>query len=220
MGGNMAAECDNHGQPLHESLNWSLRRDRGTDELIGLCRGVLADGMLVIHEARYVLEWLDRNEPVRVTFAGKHLHDALSAALLDSQMDAEEEDRLVDVLLRLTGGTLPATGETSFSTALPFDDPAPPVVLRGRGFCFTGKFRFGTRKECELCIETGGGFAHKHPIRETSYLVVGTIGSRDWVHSTSGRKIERAVEMREKGNAIRIVSEAHWAQFVQQSGSC
>jgi hypothetical protein len=42
-------------------------------------------------------------------------------------------------------------------------------------------------------------------------LVVGTIRSRDWLHSTHGRKIEHAVELAGQNHPIAIVSEEHWA---------
>jgi len=37
------------------------------------------------------------------------------------------------------------------------------------------------------------------PRAATSFLVIGAIGSRDWIHSTHGRKIEAAVKLREQG---------------------
>jgi hypothetical protein len=40
--------------------------------------------------------------------------------------------------------------------------------------------------------------------------VIGSIGSRDWIHSTHGRKIETAVAMRERGHSIALVGEEHW----------
>jgi len=41
--------------------------------------------------------------------------------------------------------------------------------------------------------------------------VLGTFGSRDWVHTSFGRKIETAIRYRDKGAPIAIVSEDHWA---------
>lgn len=47
--------------------------------------------------------------------------------------------------------------------------------------------------------------------RRTSYLVIGTFGSRDWVHTAFGRKIEKAVSYRE-AVPLRIVAEEHWVR--------
>jgi hypothetical protein len=42
-------------------------------------------------------------------------------------------------------------------------------------------------------------------------LIVGTFGSRDWVHTSFGRKIEKAVTYRRAGQRLAIISEDHWA---------
>jgi hypothetical protein len=42
-------------------------------------------------------------------------------------------------------------------------------------------------------------------------LVVGLYATESWKHSSFGTKIIKAVDMREAGAPIAIVSEAHWA---------
>src|SRR4051794_28425903 len=95
----MRSYLDDDGQPIEKVLNWDRRLDRGMDELIGIVRGVLADGALVIQEARFLLDWLNRNEPVRRDFFGKCLYDSLRKALDDDELSAEEEDALIGILL-------------------------------------------------------------------------------------------------------------------------
>jgi hypothetical protein len=56
-----------------------------------------------------------------------------------------------------------------------------------------------------------GGSCEGNVTRRTSFLVIGTFGSRDWQHSSYGAKIRRAVELRDSGFALRIVGEDHWA---------
>ena len=46
--------------------------------------------------------------------------------------------------------------------------------------------------------------------KKVHYLVVGEIGNEQWLHSTYGTKIKRAVELREEGHPIAIISEKHW----------
>jgi NAD-dependent DNA ligase len=198
------------GQLVNEGFNWDRRLDRGMDELVGIVRGVLADGVLVIEEVQFLLDWLERNEPVRKDFFGRTLYDALRGVLADDVMDADEEDMLVELLLRFVGGTPRQRSDSSCSTALPLDDPPPHIELVLRSFCFTGKFEFGSRIECQRVVTSAGGLIHKYPICGTNYLVIGEVGSRDWIHSNSGRKIERAIEIREEGHPIKLISERHW----------
>ncbi len=47
--------------------------------------------------------------------------------------------------------------------------------------------------------------------QRTNYLIIGTFGSRDWVHTSFGRKIEKAVQYRIAGCRLAIVGEDHWA---------
>ncbi len=46
--------------------------------------------------------------------------------------------------------------------------------------------------------------------RKLDYLVIGTIGNDQWLHSTYGSKIKKAVELRETGTPLAIVREEHW----------
>lgn len=48
------------------------------------------------------------------------------------------------------------------------------------------------------------------PSGKTRYLIIGDIGSNAWAHSTFGRKIKKAVEVRERGDEISIISEDHF----------
>ena len=50
--------------------------------------------------------------------------------------------------------------------------------------------------------------------KQSQVLVIGAIGSSDWIHSSHGRKIEKAVKYRSAGIPLSIVSEEHWQRFV------
>jgi hypothetical protein len=213
------SELDPDGQPLKLGFNWNRRTDSRTDELIGVCRGVLADGVLVQQEVEYVLGWLLRNPPVRETYFGRELEEGLTAALSDGAVSADEEERIVDLLLKVIGGTPPTFAASSFSTDLPIDQPPPMMQFNGHVYAFTGKFRFGSRNTCEGAVLQLGADVRRQPTRDTNYLVVGEIGSRDWIHSCMGRKIESAIRLRETGCAIKIVAEGHWGSAVKQGAS-
>jgi hypothetical protein len=54
--------------------------------------------------------------------------------------------------------------------------------------------------------------------KRTHYLVIGTFGSRDWVHTSFGRKIQKAMEYHGSGRYPIVVGEDHWATCVQRAG--
>jgi len=50
--------------------------------------------------------------------------------------------------------------------------------------------------------------------KRTRVLVIADLGSRDWIHTSYGRKIERAVEYRQAGVPLVITDEAYWASHL------
>jgi hypothetical protein len=56
-----------------------------------------------------------------------------------------------------------------------------------------------------------GGLPAPSITKKLNYLVIGSVGSRDWAHSTHGRKIEKAVSYRNGGAPLAIIGEEHWA---------
>ena len=108
------------------------------------------------------------------------------------------------------------TGESSLyqepnrSTTLPLDSPIPEIDIEGKTFCLTGQFVFGSTFDCEETITELGGSLADSPTKDTDYLVIGELCSPEWEHTTFGRSIEQAVQLREAGASIAIVSEEQW----------
>ena len=63
-------------------------------------------------------------------------------------------------------------------------------------------------------IEERGGSIKDSCSKKTHYLVIGTFGSEEWLHSTHGTKIIRAVKLKQTGIPIAIVSEKHWTAML------
>lgn len=200
---------------MARSYNGPRITDRSTDELIGLCRGILSDGMVLDAEANYLIAWLESNRLAADSWPGNVLYRRIATMLEDGRLDADEQAELLDLLNETTGMGIPLPEiASSYASALPLCNPPPVVEMPGRSFVLTGKFAGGSRKDCEAMIAERGGLIRPGPANGVDYLIVGAIGSRDWIHSTHGRKIEKAVELRAAGSGIRIVSEAHWATFL------
>lgn len=206
---------DRAGQPINRRYNAARLSDRALDELIGLCRGVAIDGGVALAEAEFLRNWIDCNRDHADDWPANVLYARLSEMLADRVLDRDEERELLDVLHDIVGGGLPvAERVASYSSSLPLDVPAPQMSFPGRRFCLTGKFIFGSRKQCETAIAQLGAEAQSAPSVNTDYLVIGGIGSRDWIHSTHGRKIEAAIKLRERWRRLVIVSEEHWVMSV------
>lgn len=191
------------------------QRDRAADELVGLCRGVLADGNISAGEAGFIKDWIERNAHLATEYPFNYLYRSLHAALVDGVLDPDEELDLLGTLAALVGGETNVQDReqviASLATTLPLCTPVPEIRFSGCVFVVTGTFAYGTRSTVVSAIEDRGGEVRPSVTRKTHYLVIGEIGSQAWKHSSYGRKIEQAVALRDEGLALRIVSEPHWS---------
>jgi DNA ligase (NAD+) len=101
--------------------------------------------------------------------------------------------------------------------ASPFDSPQPKVLIKGKSFLFTGKFGFGSRKECQKAVILRGGISpdQKEVTQFIDYLVVGTEGSKAWSKGDYGNKIEAAILTRRQHGKPAIISEENWAAAIK-----
>ena len=192
-------------------------KDRNIDELIGISRGLLADGEVNENEAKFLLNWIESNfnEFDLNEYPLNTIYDRLKIVLADSILDEDEAKEIKELLENLTGGNPIHEQVKSMSTTLPLCNPFPIVKIENNTFCFTGAFTIGTRIQCEKIVKGLGGFTKKAPTLNTDYLVIGILGNTDWIHSSYGRKIETAVKLRdEKETGINIITEEHFIKFL------
>ncbi len=191
-------------------LNRKSIDDRQIDTLIGLSKGILADGKVNQSEAEFLLTWLIQARTSSENPMILNLLDRVSAMLQDGELDEEESHELMRLLQQISGGEV-ALGELAKPSTLPLNDPMPPVAFSGSTFLYTGTFVYGTRRQCEDATASLGGINAKGVTRTLHYLVLGSYVTDSWVHETYGRKIEKAMTYRAVGLPIAIISEEHWA---------
>ncbi|WP_020407674.1 BRCT domain-containing protein [Hahella ganghwensis] len=185
-------------------------QDRQIDTLIGLSKGLIADGKVNQSEAEFLQTWLVQNRAASDNPIIINLLEKVSAMLEDGMLDEEESAELLGILRRVSGEDS-CLGEAAKTTTLPIIDPMPPLIFEDHSFLFTGTCAFGSRKQCQEATRALGGLVSTSVTKNLDYLVIGTYVTDSWVHETFGRKIEKAVEYRESGVPIAIVTEEHWA---------
>lgn len=188
--------------------------DRHIDTLIGLSKGLLADGKIDPAEGHVLYQWLiqaqaSTNHPVIVNLLSR-----INEMLSDEALDAEEATELFSILQQVAGKPS-VFGEVAKTASLPLCRPAPDVIFNDRTFLFTGTCAFGTRKQCQDATERLGGICVKGVIKSLDYLVLGAYVTDSWAHETFGRKIEKAMQYRNEGVPLAIISEEHWANAGQ-----
>jgi NAD-dependent DNA ligase len=91
-----------------------------------------------------------------------------------------------------------------------YDNPAV-VVIKNRTFCFTGKFKFGSRSNCAEAVQQRDGYWSKGMSAAVDYLVVSSEKDNASGHSS---KIENFNRVRFNGTPSLIITEEKWARFL------
>jgi len=204
-------ELDDNAQPLGTQFNRERRAERDVSELLGLAKGLLADGVVTVDEARHLRAWVGAHSECLGEWPLAPIHERLERMFADGRVSEEERADLQELLQSLVGGDAGVVLGDVATTSLPLDAPAPAITWTGSVFVFTGKFAFGPRAACEAQVRERGGTCEPRITQRTRYVVVGTFGSRDWIHTSFGRKLEKAVQYRGSGTGLAIVGEDHWA---------
>ena len=185
-------------------------QDRQIDTLIGLSKGLVADDSVNQSEAEFLLTWLEQNQyasnPIIINLLNK-----ISGMLDDGVLDSEESSELLSCL-RLISGEKSELGEVAKSSKLPICQPEPIINFEGKSFLFTGTCAFGVRRECEAEVSKLGGKVIKNVTQKLDYLILGTYVTNSWAHENFGRKIDKAMEYRESGLPLHIITEKHWLE--------
>lgn len=203
---------DEQGQPSG-GINRKHRQARSHSEMIGLCKGVLADGIVCSDEARFLFNWFTANPDAASCWPGDKLFQRLEDIWEDGIATEAELADLKELLNHLTGvtdQTLAAELPHNPSSTLPLDDPPPVVEFKGKSFCFTGKMVIGQRSHCQDLTKERSGLICVNPVTTCNYLVIGELGSKDWKQTSYGNKILKAVKFRDNGHPVSIISEQWW----------
>lgn len=213
----LATPKNEDGQPIRM---FRAARDnnetKAIDQLSGICAGILADGVVNEQEAIFFAEWVRQHAPLEPVWPFTDILSRIERIFTDGRCTEDEREELKDIMEALCGRSPASSTQESYSTTLPFTSPPPsPVEFSNRVFNITGKFAFGARKKVIDAITGKNGIAvDSTPTPDSHYLVLGIFASRDWIHTNYGRKIERAVALRDSGSGIAIISEEHWKKYL------
>ena len=191
--------------------------DRDIDELLGICKGIVADGVVNRAELEYIVRWITNHPALHGSWPCDALGRRIKSVLEDNELSGEEAKAIYAFLQALVAPRPDLPSDTVQATALPIDMPEPSIEFLGRSFCFTGTFAFGEKRVCAEAAEDRGAAVLPNVTAGLDYLVIGAFRSEAWIHTTHGRKIERAVEYREKHGKPFIVNEAQWVKALKNA---
>jgi NAD-dependent DNA ligase len=187
---------------------------RQIDELIGLIKGVMADGNVRQSEAEFLVTWLERNKDTLDQWPANAIFPRLKSALSDGNLSVEEEKDIKELLQAALDEDF---ARKAAESGIPYTTPVPQIQFANRTFCFTGKFQSGSRPWLVSQIIARGGMAASKITQDVNYLIVGELNSGDWTQGKHGRKIGKAIKYRNSGYKIVILSEQHWFEQLKQA---
>lgn len=94
---------DEDGQPLNRFFNAARVEGRIMNELLGVIRGVLADGTTNTLEAEYLDRWLKTNYEISCQWPANVIAQHLRQIFADGRVDEDERDSLQSLLGEIVG---------------------------------------------------------------------------------------------------------------------
>lgn len=180
-------------------------------ELQGILHGIIADNVISKEELEGLQDWLADHEHLATTYPYDEIYGLIIGVLQDNVVTADEERMLKAFFTQFAeipkNGRVYTADEAKLITKQGICAVDPEIVFDEHVFCFTGKSAKATRVEIADTVEQAGGKYHDAVVKKTNYLIVGNEGNPCWAFSCYGRKVEKAIELRKKGEHIVIVNE-------------
>ena len=167
---------------------------KALQQLEGFLFGIIADDKLAVEEIIKLKEWIDEH----LFLSGNYPFDVIMASLEKVLEDGKIEADELDYLLKLY---------KQFTAPVESAEHCELSSLENKHCCLTGEFNYGDRNAVSRFIEDNGGIVDSSVKKCTDYVIVGEQGSAAWKQGNYGGKIKKAMELKEKGALIEIISE-------------
>lgn len=184
------------------------------NEFLGLISGIVSDDQINEDEFAYLIEWLNKHADLIDDATVKSVVAKMVEFSKLEQITPSDEEALVSFLKQTAGIRFLETGAVDVHPMDHIADSIESMNHERAAICFTGVFNTGTRKEVEAIAIKLGATPRKDPSKSIHYVVIGSQVSPDWKHTSFGRKIQKAIELRESGHPLIILTEQEWVRFI------
>ncbi|WP_052678269.1 BRCT domain-containing protein [Moritella viscosa] len=196
-------------------FNQQANTDKCLEHLLGICTGLTADRYVSDDEIVFLHHWLCDNPIIEHIWPANQLLELTTDILNDQIIDEDERTKITTLLNQIIGSPTDNGVSSGMSTESPIDFDTD-IKIPNNVFVFTGKFSFGSRKKCEeATVEREGKVGGKDVTFKTNYLVIGGTANDQWKFSSFGRKIQRAMDVRDDDRSnLKIISEEQWSNHL------
>lgn len=181
------------------------------NRFFGFCRGIACDGVIKAREATSVANLISLRQELLKAPGVLEIYNTARDAIADGIVDLEESEEIARAITAIVGDSYADTGlSTAFGVAV-FDEYRFSRFndeLLGSTVVFTGNFRTFPRSRLEERLSTMGAILSNTVNGKTHFLIIGGEASRDWIEMNRGTKMRKAMELRQKSEMPRLVSES------------
>lgn len=189
-----------------EAVRMNLPQEINSVFIYGFCQGLHADHKVTQAESKAFIEML-RNDPslLDAKILDPHRENLRKLTQIEAiwRTHCEQAEDIIFAIL----GVIKNEDAYSDLPALQLDEVDPEDIdFDGANVVFTGEFHLGRSH-----IEEIGSLLRANlqgaPTRDTEFVVVGSIPNPSWKYGKYGTKIAKAIQLKEEGCHIQIVSE-------------
>lgn len=167
---------------------------KSLQELKNIIEKIMSDKKIDKIEVENLKTWLVLHNHLIGNYPFDKINEIVNNVLVDENITKEEYEQLNMVFNEFIN-PLSTTNENS------------NIVFENKLFCLTGSFNSGSKEDIENKIISKGGICNKGLTSKVNYLIVGGAGSEAWKFGNYGGKVQKAMELNEKGKNIVIIGE-------------
>lgn len=187
---------------------------RAIQELHGMLHGIIADLTINREELDGLQDWIEANRPLRSVWPVTEIETVVVKVLSDHRIDEAEHRLMLHYFSQFTNLSINSTLKREMPPLLATELTIggvcavdPEITFTNKRFCFTGISSRGPRKFfAESVVRAGGAFVDS-VTADLDYLVIGDEGNPCWAFTCYGRKVERAVQLRQQGHHVLLIHE-------------
>lgn len=167
-----------------------------------IIESIMSDQKIEDDEIYSLNNWLNDNTQLIGNYPFDKINGIVKSVLKDGNISGEEFNELMSAFKQI----LNPVQENKCIVDIEFS---------GKTFCLTGTFNSGSKGDIETKIKNKGGICVKGVNSKLNYLIVGGAGSDAWKFGNYGGKVQKAMELKEKGNGINILGEVDLLKNLQ-----
>lgn len=163
--------------------------------LKSIIEDIMLDQTIELEEIISLNNWLDDNEQLIGNYPFDKINGIVKNVLLDGEISNDEYNDLIMIFNEFIN---------PLKEKLNNDNE---IIFLNMNFCLSGTFNSGSKDDIENKIIEKGGIISKGVNSKLNYLIVGGSGSDAWKFGNYGGKVQKAMELNEKGKSIKILGE-------------